>query len=273
MYEPSSSDMHAADISVNPQNELICFEFPLNEKVRTQLRLEFLYRKTLHALECGSAWDHRTALFTILDMLAVLARGDVRAEVTKELERIRDSLLPLRQMAGVDQAQLSDTLNQVDHYLAAIMEERTRTADLKDNDFLNNVKQRAGLPGGACEFDLPALHAWLNQPANYRDDDLRHWLESFEALHGAIGLCMQLLRASADQEKLVVQASNLNHTLTPNRDCQLVQIYLAKNLHCYPVVSGNRFGLSIRLMKQLDLARKDEAVLDDVAITLACSYL
>lgn len=260
-------------IGANSGSDLITFEFPLNEKVRTQLRMEFLCRKTQHAMNTGTAWDHRNALFAILDMLAVMQRGDVRAEVSKELERIRDSLNPLRQVAGVDQAQLGATLDQVHHYLDAILDERTRSADLKDNDFLNTVKQRAGLPGGACEFDLPALHAWLNQPADYRDDDLRHWLESFQALHGSINLCLELLRASSDAESIVIEDGNHNHTLTPNRDCQLVQIRLPKNLHVYPVISGNRFGLSIRLMQQGDLNKKDQPVQSPVAIKLACSYL
>lgn len=258
---------------MNASAEPLVFEHPLNERVRTQLRLEFIHRNIQHALTSGSVFDHRQALFLILDTLAIMNRGDVRAEVRKELERIHASLLPLKQVTHVNQNQLQQALDQIDYYLEAMIEERHHAADLKEVAFLNTIKQRSGLPGGACEFDLPSLHAWLSQPVAYRQDDIEHWLESFTALHGAINLCLHLMRVSADVLEVNCKDGVYHHSFSAERECQLVRIMLEPGQHIYPVVSGNRHGLSLRMMRQQDLRMKDEAASQEVAIKLACSYL
>jgi cell division protein ZapD len=34
---------------------------------------------------------------------------------------------------------------------------------LRENEWLMNIRSRAAIPGGACEFDLPSYHHWLNR--------------------------------------------------------------------------------------------------------------
>ena len=33
---------------------------------------------------------------------------------------------------------------------------------MRENEWLMSIKQRVGIPGGACEFDLPSYHYWLH---------------------------------------------------------------------------------------------------------------
>jgi hypothetical protein len=65
----------------------LVFEQPLNERMRTFLRLDFLYNQALYHNEMQSQWGSRAAMGSLLDILAIAARGDVRADVQKELER------------------------------------------------------------------------------------------------------------------------------------------------------------------------------------------
>ena len=65
----------------------LVFEQPLNERMRTFLRLDFLYSQALYHNEMQSQWGSRAAMARLLDILAIAARGDVRADVQKELER------------------------------------------------------------------------------------------------------------------------------------------------------------------------------------------
>ena len=46
---------------------------------------------------------------------------------------------------------------------------------LRENDWLMSIKQRTGIPGGACEFDLPSYHYWLHRPAEERTGQLAAW--------------------------------------------------------------------------------------------------
>ncbi|HEU0282702.1 MAG TPA: cell division protein ZapD, partial [Gallionella sp.] len=50
---------------------MIDYEFPLNEKVRTLLRLEDLFARTAHFIEYAHGMDHHAALLTLFEILEV----------------------------------------------------------------------------------------------------------------------------------------------------------------------------------------------------------
>ncbi len=84
----------------------ILFEHPLNEKMRTWLRMEFL----LQQLESQRALDNianaLTFFRTASDLIDVLERGEVRTDLLKELERQQQKLQQWAEMPGVDQIAL-----------------------------------------------------------------------------------------------------------------------------------------------------------------------
>ena len=65
--------------------EWFIYEQPLTERVRTFLRLEFLFEQCLYHVGLQSRWDSRAAIAGILEITTLLTRGDVRTEVLKEL--------------------------------------------------------------------------------------------------------------------------------------------------------------------------------------------
>ena len=56
----------------------IVYEQPLNERMRAFLRLEFLFRQARHHLNGRTAYETRAALSSLIDVLAILNRGDAR---------------------------------------------------------------------------------------------------------------------------------------------------------------------------------------------------
>ena len=64
------------------------YEQPLNERMRTFLRLEFLYNQMLANTDIEEQWATRNAIMNLLEILAVLMRGDVRNEILKEVDRL-----------------------------------------------------------------------------------------------------------------------------------------------------------------------------------------
>ena len=52
---------------------------------------------------------------------------------------------------------------------------------LRDNEWLMAIKQRSAIPGGVCEFDLPAYHYWLHQDPGARRNDLTGWIDDISA--------------------------------------------------------------------------------------------
>ena len=70
----------------SPDAGTLVFEQPLNERMRTFLRLDFLYNQALYHNEMASHWGSRAAMASLIDILAITTRGDVRSDVLKELE-------------------------------------------------------------------------------------------------------------------------------------------------------------------------------------------
>jgi cell division protein ZapD len=56
------------------------------------------------------------------------------------------------------------------------------------------IKQRTGIPGGVCEFDLPAYHYWLQHQPAARQQDLQAWLAPLLPIHSGLSIILRLLR-------------------------------------------------------------------------------
>src|SRR6187402_2420467 len=92
--------------AVAPATAPLIFEQPLNERMRTFLRLDFLYNQALYHNEKASQWGSRAAVGSLIDILAITTRGDVRSDVLKELERHLGTLTEFQSKPGVDPERL-----------------------------------------------------------------------------------------------------------------------------------------------------------------------
>lgn len=91
----------------------VLFEHPLNEKMRTWLRIEFLIQQLSINLPIA---DHAGALHffrNISDLLDVFERGEVRTELLKELERQQRKLQAWVEVPGVDQDRIEALRQQL----------------------------------------------------------------------------------------------------------------------------------------------------------------
>ena len=61
-----------------PARDTIVYEQPLTERMRTFLRIEFLARQAQHHARQPSAWASRAAMGSLIEILAIVSRGDVR---------------------------------------------------------------------------------------------------------------------------------------------------------------------------------------------------
>ena len=78
----------ASEIPVESASDRPTFyEQPVSERMRTFMRLEFLYQQMLYNSELESDWATRATISSLLEIMAILSRGDVRSEVHKELDQ------------------------------------------------------------------------------------------------------------------------------------------------------------------------------------------
>ena len=93
------------------QNGWVAFEQPLNERVRTFLRLETLFAQHAHHAADDSEWGLRATLHSLLDIMSVVSRSDLKVEIVKELSEQHDNLAQLAEKPGVDPQRLQSTLD------------------------------------------------------------------------------------------------------------------------------------------------------------------
>jgi len=98
----------------------IIYEQPLNERVRTFLRLAYLFTVSDHHVSGSTEWDTRSALNALLDINNLISRTDIKNDVIKELERHANILLSLQKNPGVDLEKLDMILNDINGYIGEL---------------------------------------------------------------------------------------------------------------------------------------------------------
>ncbi len=226
---------------------MIVYEYPLNERIRTLMRLEDLFAKFEHFVSKDDALEHHAALLSLFETLEV-ARGDLKSDLIQELERQKAALEPLRNNPGVKQEALDEVLQQMSRTVVELQAMPGKLGQhLRDNEWVMSIKQRACIPGGVCEFDLPSYHYWLSLDANVRRADLQEWIAPFKPLRSAIEIVLQILRDSGQPTQKIAQQGSYQQMLS-GRVAQMLRVTLVADLPCFPEISANKYAINIRFI-------------------------
>ena len=182
---------------------MILYEYPFNERLRTYLRLEQLFRRLFELVARESAIDHHFALATIFEIMEVAARADLKSDLLRDLERHKNLFESLRDNPAIEQGMLDSIIDQLDQCYGALHAQAGKTGQpLTENDCLMSIRSRINIPGGTSSFDLPAYHRWQNKAAHERQADLINWTQCFKALSEALVLLLSLLRETGSTQKV-----------------------------------------------------------------------
>ncbi len=249
------------------------YELPLNERIRTLLRLEFLFQQARYSMRGYSIWDSRATISSLLDITNIMTRIDLRSEIIKELERQHSSLLAISSRPGVDPTLLKDTLKELEHYTETLKNpQKNSQKNLNNNSLLKQIRQRESIPGGTCDFDIPTYHFWLEQPAEQRVYILECWLKEIDVYRLSITLILNLLRESAINTPLTAEQGFYQQTLDKAAPFQLVRVILPSDIDYYAEISGGKHRFSIRFMKPVDNERPTPCS-KDIDFQLSCCAL
>ena len=225
------------------------FEQPLNERIRMCLRVETLMQRYHYFESLKGDWSAYSALLTILELTALLERGDLKQELMKELERQHAALSALAKHEDVDASKLDLVLSKQKHSLERVHRLDGKLGEhLKRNDFLLAIKQRTSIPGGSCDFDLPNLRFWLNQAHDDRIADLQTWVEPYLELENVIELILRTLRDSARARTVVAENGFYQKPLDTKQSTQLLRISIPADAPIYPEISAGKHRYSVRFM-------------------------
>jgi cell division protein ZapD len=230
---------------------VILYEYPFNERIRTYLRLQQLFNRLGQLMGRTDALDHHFALTTLFEIIEVASRSELKSDVLKDLERQKQLYNGYRGNPAISEKALDGLIAQLDEHFDALNQVSGRIGQsLNDNDFLMALRSRAVIPGGTCEFDLPAYHAWQHHDAAQRMADLNQWVAPYAPLAQSIQLLLQMLRETGTTQKVMATSGLLQQTLPQGRTFQLLRLKIDPALGITPEISCNRLLVVIRMMRQ-----------------------
>lgn len=251
-------------------SEQLFYEHPLNERIRTFLRLEHLFAKADHYAAGDGPWETRSAIEALLDIATVAGRTDIKGELLRELDRHGAALNRIRTQAGVHRdtldrvlAELGDATSAL-HRIGGPIGQRAR-----DDELLRVVAQRTAIPGGTCSFDLPLYHRWLAQPAEARREWLALWMEDMRPARAALSLILSLTRTSAAPRAVTAPVGFFQQALDSQAPAQMIRVGINGGGKLYPEISGHKNRFSIRFM-EAEEGTKPVQSRADVDFSLTC---
>lgn len=229
---------------------MILYEYPFNERIRTYLRLEHLFQRLEELIPRSHALDHHFAIQTIFEIMDVASRADMKSDVLKDIDRHKLQLNSYRGNPAISERALDQVIAQLDRCFGELNGLTGKTGQsLTENDWLMGIRSRISIPGGTCEFDLPAYFEWQHRSVASRKADLQTWVQTLAPLAEAIALLMKMLRDSGSPQKVIAPNGQFQQNLQQGRTFQLLRLNIDPQLELIPEISGNRLMISVRLMQ------------------------
>ena len=225
---------------------MITYEHPFNERIRTLLRLEELFRRFERYAGRAEPMDHHIALTTLFEILEISSRADLKSDLLIELERQRQTLSVFKDNPGVTREALGQILEGIEEAAHGLQNAPAKTGQhLRDNEWLMSVRSRSIIPGCSFQVDLPYYYAWLQGEAARRREDIFQWAQPFRPLHDCLHIVLRLLRESAQKSRASSQNGSYQMQLG-GKTFHLAQVRLDPSLGAVPEFSANKYMLWIR---------------------------
>ncbi len=246
---------------------MICYEHPLNERIRTLLRLEDLFNRIDFFSAKDTSIEHHAALVALFEVLDITSRADIKSDLLQELERQKQILEILRKNPDISEAALNKVLNDIQTTFRDMLNIAGKVGEhLRENEWLMSIKQRISMPGGACEFDLPSYHYWLHLDPALRRDDFNTWFTLLLPARNACNIVLHLLRSSGKTFQFIARQGIFQQT---GSGCiaHMLRLKVSEDYPCVPEISANKYALSIRFIPSQS-GQKVKVYEDDVPFEL-----
>ncbi|MEJ5897628.1 cell division protein ZapD [Aquabacterium sp. G14] len=229
---------------------MILYEYPFGESIRTMLRLEHLFDRLGLLMGREDPVDHHYALSTIFEVMDVASRADLKSDVLRDLDRYKTQFMGYRGNPAIEEAILDEVLARIERAHSGLSQMQGKAGQsLAANDWLMSIRSRVSIPGGTCEFDLPAYYAWQHEPAAKRQADIQRWVGTLTPLADALKVMLGLLRDAGHPHMVAAPCGQYQQSLKENRNYQLLRLRINPALGLIPEISANRLLVSIRLMR------------------------
>ena len=249
------------------------YDYPFNERIRTLLRLEDLFIKVLHNIEDEHEFIHHSALFFIFQILDIIERAELKMDLLQELDRQKIVMNNLRGNPSIQEQMLDELVSDIESAAHPLRNTPGKLGQsLRDNEWLMSIKQRAVIPGGVCEFDLPSYHYWLGLSSERRRQDIHTWISPLMPLYDAIRIILHILRGSGITTSMTAVNGSYQQMLGGAKPAQMLRVEISDDIPCFPEVSANKYAINIRF-NSLDNAQRPRPCDHDINFSLTLCNL
>ena len=223
------------------------YELPLNERLRTFMRIEFLFsRLNYFASNLDNNWGTRTVIHTLLEVYSILSRTDVRREVLADLERYIMQMERFQLSPDADNNMVNDILEDLDSIKTKVVEIGTDyLLSLREDEFIASLLHRHTLPGGKAEFDMPKYKFFLESDQKNMSKHINAWIDVVRPICEGIDKLMWIIRESNEPISTVAVNGQYNHQIEKRAQISLVRI-ITNDANVYPEISGGRHLIAVR---------------------------
>ena len=243
---------------VTQSDSKITFEFPLNERFRTFLRIENLLHRWQYYMQSSVAEDHHTAILTLLDIYDFSFRNDVKGDLLSELARYKHALSQYFSSPDVSEERLNQTILRLVDAYKQIEQSPKFGGNLTDNEWLISIKSRLVVSSSVCSFDMGFYYQWLQGSEQRRLNDLQEWIQPFLPMFDAITLLLQLSRNLVLAKDCVTQSYAYQQPLS-GRKFDIMRVEFNQTSNCLPDFSANKHVIWLRFSAPVVSVRSQHA--------------
>ncbi len=226
--------------------KLVIYEHPLNEKLRTFMRVEHLLQQVHNCKNLQYPFQPTAFFESLFALIELLERNDIRGDLGKELDRNEQSLVQWARHPQICNETLQQTLKKVVQLQNTLNKMGRICNQLKDDPFLASIRQRFSISGGTCHFDLPQLHFWIHLPPEKQAEHIQNWLMRLSPVEEALNISLNFIRERSEFTSLKAVGGFYQDNA---EKIELLRIKYTPAYEAYPTVSGNKHRYTIRFMQ------------------------
>ena len=222
----------------------VIYEYPLQERFRTYLRLEQGFLQIKMPLD-GSEQQALPFFNTLFGLLELFERFDLKTELNRDLDTQKQFVQQWSKHPQVDKEMVALLLHRLGEAQEQLGTAAQSVKALKEDAFLSSMRQRFSQPGYQALFDLPQLQTWLSQSPASQIEHQEHWRTQLAGFQHALSQLLGLLRERAPFETVRAKKGFWQESADP---LAILRMKITADDAVYPVVSGHRQRFTIRLM-------------------------
>lgn len=213
---------------------MINVEFPINEKYRKYLRIEYLFEQYNFFIKQKHSDHISNILFHILFKLNInAARADIKVELINDLQKI----ITKYKIHAEEALKYKKKLEKINSF---------SPFGLAGNKMIQELRVRSDSPHGINSIDFSKYKIWTEiQTTKSRNIFFKDLFKDLFVINDSLLFILKILRKHSLKEHLVANKMIAQLKLDPLTKFDLVTISLKSNSVYEPSISANKYAINI----------------------------